>query len=147
MPLPFSGWELVLILAIALIVLGPGKLPDLGASMGRTIREFRKAASDVQEATNLDPRPATASAATASSVAASPVTASPAQPARFAAEEPRAAPVPSGPESAEHAATVRDDGSLPVEPIKPEDLATPTGLSDTQTSSPNPPSDRPTIGG
>ncbi|MBA3779803.1 MAG: twin-arginine translocase TatA/TatE family subunit [Chloroflexi bacterium] len=55
MPLPFSGWELILILAIALLVLGPGKLPDLGAAVGKTIREFRQAASDVQEAANLEP--------------------------------------------------------------------------------------------
>jgi TatA/E family protein of Tat protein translocase len=54
--LPFSGWELILILGIALVVLGPGKLPDLGAAMGRTIREFRKAASDAQEAVSLEAR-------------------------------------------------------------------------------------------
>jgi len=35
--------HLVLILLIALIVFGPGKIGDLGASFGRGIREFRDA--------------------------------------------------------------------------------------------------------
>jgi len=45
--------ELVIILVIALLVLGPGKLPDVGAALGKSIREFRKASSDVQEAVNV----------------------------------------------------------------------------------------------
>ena len=32
--------ELILILAIALIVVGPSKLPELGKSLGKTIKEF-----------------------------------------------------------------------------------------------------------
>ena len=57
--LPIGPFELILVLAIALLILGPGKLPDVGAAMGRTIREFRKAATDVQEAATLEPtRPA-----------------------------------------------------------------------------------------
>jgi sec-independent protein translocase protein TatA len=35
--------ELILILAIALIVLGPKKLPDVGRSLGRSMREFKDA--------------------------------------------------------------------------------------------------------
>jgi sec-independent protein translocase protein TatA len=46
--------ELVIILVIALLVIGPGKLPDVGAALGRSIREFRKAASDVQDAVKTD---------------------------------------------------------------------------------------------
>ena len=34
--------ELLLILAIALIVIGPKKLPDLAKSLGRTLSEFKK---------------------------------------------------------------------------------------------------------
>jgi sec-independent protein translocase protein TatA len=56
--------ELILILIIALIVLGPGKLPDVAASLGRSIREFRKAATDVSDAGKLD-APAAAPAAPA----------------------------------------------------------------------------------
>lgn len=46
--------ELIIILVIALLVLGPGKLPEVGASIGKSLREFRKASSDVQEATKID---------------------------------------------------------------------------------------------
>ncbi len=34
-------WHLVLILIIALVIFGPGKLGDIGGSLGRGIREFR----------------------------------------------------------------------------------------------------------
>ena len=51
--------ELVIILVIALLVIGPGKLPDVGSALGKSIREFRKAASDVQDAVKLDPVVAT----------------------------------------------------------------------------------------
>jgi TatA/E family protein of Tat protein translocase len=50
--------ELIIILVIALLILGPGKLPEVGASIGKSLREFRKASSDVQEATNIDISPA-----------------------------------------------------------------------------------------
>ncbi len=35
--------ELVLVLALALIIFGPGKLPEVGKSLGKTIREFKGA--------------------------------------------------------------------------------------------------------
>ena len=55
MPFPSIGpGELILILIIALVVLGPGKLPDVAASLGKSVREFRKAATDVTEAGKLD---------------------------------------------------------------------------------------------
>jgi len=41
-----SFWEIAIILAIALIVLGPSKLPDLAKSFGKSLREFRKATED-----------------------------------------------------------------------------------------------------
>ena len=34
-------WQLVIILVIVLIIFGPKKLPDLGAAMGKTIKDFR----------------------------------------------------------------------------------------------------------
>lgn len=46
--------ELILILAIALIVLGPKKLPDLAKSMGRAMREFKKATSEFKESIAVD---------------------------------------------------------------------------------------------
>jgi sec-independent protein translocase protein TatA len=58
--------ELILILIIALVVLGPGKLPDVAQSLGKSLREFRKAASDVQDAARVDaPAPWTSPAPSA----------------------------------------------------------------------------------
>jgi len=41
--------ELILILVIALVVFGPSKLPELGSSVGKTIREFRKCTQDEEK--------------------------------------------------------------------------------------------------
>ncbi len=71
--LPIGPLELLLILAIALLILGPGKLPEVGASMGKTIREFRKASSDLQESADLSPRPAASPAQTPTAQAQGPV--------------------------------------------------------------------------
>ena len=38
--------ELILILAIALVIFGPSKLPEMGASVGKAIREFRSATKE-----------------------------------------------------------------------------------------------------
>jgi sec-independent protein translocase protein TatB len=50
--------ELLLILAIALIVIGPKKLPDLAKSLGRAMGEFKRATNDlkdsIQKETGLD---------------------------------------------------------------------------------------------
>jgi len=51
--MPFvSGNHLFLFLiflVIVLIIFGPGKLPEVGQGMGRAIREFRKASSEVKD--------------------------------------------------------------------------------------------------
>jgi len=39
----FQPMHLLLILVIALVVFGPGKLPELGSSLGKAIRDFKKA--------------------------------------------------------------------------------------------------------
>lgn len=41
--------EMLLILAVALIVIGPKKLPDLAKSLGRALGEFKRATSDLKE--------------------------------------------------------------------------------------------------
>lgn len=46
--------ELLLILAIALIVVGPSKLPDLARALGRGYAEFRKATNELKETLNQD---------------------------------------------------------------------------------------------
>ncbi len=40
--------ELVVILLIALLIFGPSKLPELGRSLGKAIREFKKVTSEVE---------------------------------------------------------------------------------------------------
>ena len=38
------GWgEILVILVIALLILGPRRLPDVGRSLGKAIREFQRA--------------------------------------------------------------------------------------------------------
>ena len=54
MPFNIGPGELIIVLIIALIVVGPGKLPDVGSALGKSIREFRKAATDVKETTSLE---------------------------------------------------------------------------------------------
>jgi sec-independent protein translocase protein TatA len=66
--------ELIIILVIALLILGPGRLPDVGSALGKSIREFRKAATDVQDAVKLDAAPAPATPATPAVVASAPNT-------------------------------------------------------------------------
>ncbi len=39
--------ELVLVLVIALIIFGPGKLPEFARGVGRAVREFRKYSSEL----------------------------------------------------------------------------------------------------
>jgi TatA/E family protein of Tat protein translocase len=46
--------EMLLILAIALIVIGPKKLPDLAKSLGRAFGEFRRATSELKESIEID---------------------------------------------------------------------------------------------
>jgi sec-independent protein translocase protein TatA len=41
--------ELLLALGVALIVFGPGKLPEIGKSFGRGIREFKDATNDLSK--------------------------------------------------------------------------------------------------
>lgn len=46
--------ELLLIFVVAMIVLGPKKLPELAKTLGRAAREFRKASNDLKQAIGLD---------------------------------------------------------------------------------------------
>jgi Tat protein translocase TatB subunit len=47
--------EMLLIFAIALIVIGPKKLPDLAKSLGRAFAEFKRATSELKESFEIDP--------------------------------------------------------------------------------------------
>lgn len=48
--MPSIGWqEVIIILVILMVVIGPRKLPELGRSLGRGIREFKSSSSMIQE--------------------------------------------------------------------------------------------------
>ncbi|NLT20026.1 MAG: twin-arginine translocase TatA/TatE family subunit [Syntrophomonadaceae bacterium] len=42
-------WELMLILLVAVIVVGPGKLPEVARGMGKAMGEFKRATSGVKK--------------------------------------------------------------------------------------------------
>lgn len=45
-----SFWEIALILVVALVVLGPKRLPDAARTLGRGLRSLRRASSDIRNA-------------------------------------------------------------------------------------------------
>lgn len=46
--------ELLIILVIILIIFGPSKLPEIGKSIGKGIREFRAASKDLKDSINIE---------------------------------------------------------------------------------------------
>jgi sec-independent protein translocase protein TatA len=50
----FQPMHLIIILVIALIIFGPGKLPEIGKGLGKTIREFKKTMSGEDDKPNTD---------------------------------------------------------------------------------------------
>jgi len=48
--------ELIIILVIVLLVFGPGRLPDVGNAIGRGIREFRKASTEIEDSVRGEPK-------------------------------------------------------------------------------------------
>ncbi|MBY0395145.1 MAG: twin-arginine translocase TatA/TatE family subunit, partial [Thermoleophilia bacterium] len=79
-------------------VLGPGKLPEVGSAIGKSIREFRRAASDVKEAASVEPAKISTAPAEAPRVAA-PSGETPAATAAAQPEPVAAAPVASDTDS------------------------------------------------
>ncbi len=63
--MPFNNigpMELVIVLVIALLVIGPKKLPEVGKSLGRGMREFKESISgdnrdDDDDEADVSPRP------------------------------------------------------------------------------------------
>ena len=98
MPTP-GPLELVIILVIALLILGPGKLPDVGSALGKSIREFRKASSDLRDSVKVDTSPL-------------PPTAQEAPPAPAPAVAPQGADLPGAPA----VPTSQSAGTRPSEP-------------------------------
>jgi sec-independent protein translocase protein TatB len=46
--------ELMIILVVALVVIGPKRLPDLAKTLGKSLRDFKRATSDFQDTLNLE---------------------------------------------------------------------------------------------
>jgi sec-independent protein translocase protein TatA len=68
----FQPTHLILILIVVLVVFGPNKLPQIGAGLGKSIRDFKKAMAEANDdapsaapAKQLPPPPAAATVATA----------------------------------------------------------------------------------
>jgi sec-independent protein translocase protein TatA len=47
----FTHWPIILLFVVVLIILGPGKLPQIGGAIGGAIKEFRKSTSDKEDVT------------------------------------------------------------------------------------------------
>jgi len=45
-----GSWEILLILVVALIIWGPGKLPEIARTLGKTVRALKKASFDLTTA-------------------------------------------------------------------------------------------------
>lgn len=54
--LPFNvgPWELILILVILLVIVGPGKLPQVGQSLGKALQNFKKSREEDSDEENED---------------------------------------------------------------------------------------------
>ena len=81
-----SHWPLILLLVIVLIILGPGKLPQIGGAIGGAIKEFRKSTSEIKEEVTLAREAVSPAAAAPVSAAA----ATPAEPKKDTPEVPKA---------------------------------------------------------
>ncbi len=45
-------WELAIVLILALVFFGPKRLPEIGSAMGKGIKEFRKATTELEDKVN-----------------------------------------------------------------------------------------------
>ncbi len=123
--------ELLLIMVLALIVFGPGKLPEIGQGLGRAVREFRKATDSITrefghelslDSLMQEPKPA-----------AAPATEAPAQP--------QPAPAPVAEEAHPVAAPVVEELHPTTEPMveetsQPETTGTDGNGSGSEAASP-----------
>ena len=50
----FQPMHLILIMLIVLIVFGPGKLPELGEGLGKSIKAFKKVIKDEQNIPSIE---------------------------------------------------------------------------------------------
>lgn len=68
MPFGISIWELMILLVVLLLIFGAKRLPEMGRSLGKGMREFKDSVTGVEEAvTTTEPTPPPAELPTASS--------------------------------------------------------------------------------
>ncbi len=48
--------ELVIIMVVALVLFGPGKLPEIGGALGKGIRDFKRAIGGEEDESEEDPK-------------------------------------------------------------------------------------------
>lgn len=131
MPFNIGPGELILILIIALVLLGPARLPDVAQSLGKSLREFRKAATDISDAGKVD-------------VSTEPATGQMAPPT---GTPPPALGVPVPPVTPD-AQTAVPAPSSPVPPTPSEAVAAPTSADASEaTTDPTPGADRDSTAG
>lgn len=94
-----GGPELVVIFVVALLIFGPRKLPELGRMVGKSLAEFRRAASDLRDSLENE-------------VAR--------EPARLEGARPAPAPVPS---PAPAPGAVATDAAIAVRPAEAAEAA------------------------
>ncbi len=54
MPFRLGPMELIIVLVIVMVIFGVGKLPQVGGAMGKAIREFRHAQTEIAEDLSLE---------------------------------------------------------------------------------------------
>ena len=117
--------EIMMILLIALVVVGPSRLPEVGRSIGRGLREFRKVQDEVRDSINFNldepfrPEPNPTPNRTHTPARPTPVD-----------DEPDPAPPPAAAEPPVPQATSLEDDSPAIEPAA-GDHDTPTPGSPT----------------
>jgi len=88
--MPIHPIWIIAILVVVLIIFGPGRLPELGAGIGKAMREFRKATSELtSEVTHATEPAATPPPAAAPPAPAAPSDSTPAQGSESASQSKR----------------------------------------------------------
>ena len=59
MPFGISIWELMILLIVLLLIFGAKRLPEMGRSLGKGMREFKDSVTGVEEAVSVTPPPTT----------------------------------------------------------------------------------------
>ena len=109
--------ELLVILVIALLFLGPKKLPEVASSLGKAIRSFRKATNELSEQLDVDESIKQPLRELKSALRDEPA------PHPIAVQQPMAQPIKKDPPPAPSVSTVSTAPTSDVPPVGPSDPA------------------------